>query len=121
MPCSYKRKDVSRIVLEVLRHIHDDPTIVESTVFGSQGINADAMFRSNYFFPIKISVEKVDCLIKKFSPSDCEQAKTVSDIVDAVWNDFKPDVTSALNIGEGAGAPVAKKAVQSARKSKAKR
>lgn len=81
MSCSHKRKDISRIVLEVLRHIHGDPTIVEATVFGAQGLNVDAMFRGSYFFPIKMSVEKVDCLIKKFSPADCEQAKAVSDIV----------------------------------------
>jgi hypothetical protein len=90
MACNYTRKDVSRLVLEVLRHIHDRPTIVEATVFGPQGINADPTFRRTYFFPIKMSVEKVDCILKSFSPSDCENANSVADIVDAVWDDLKP-------------------------------
>lgn len=104
MACSHTRKDVSRIVLEVLRHIHHDPTIVESSEFGSQGINADPTFRSTYFFPIKMSVETVECLIKKFSPADCEQAERVSDIVDAVWNDFKPSTPVALSVKKAARA-----------------
>ena len=89
MACSYKRKDVSGIVLEVLSHIHDDNTITEQRVFGPQGLNVDAMFKRTYFFPIKMSVEKVDCLLRTFSPSDCEKADRVKDIVDAVWNDLK--------------------------------
>lgn len=91
MACNYTRKDVSRLVLEVLRHIHDRPSIVEATVFGPQGINADAAFRRTYFFPIKMSVEKVDCILRNFSPADCENAETVGDIVDAVWDDLKPN------------------------------
>jgi hypothetical protein len=97
MPCSHTRKDVSRIVLEVIRHIHQDQSIVEASVFGPQGINADAMFRSTYFFPIKVSVEKIDCVLRKFSPADCENAESVGDIVDAVFDDLSsPAVTAVM-------------------------
>ena len=96
MPCSHTRLDVSRIVLEVIRHIQHDPTITEASVFGPQGINVDSTFRSTYFFPIKMSVEKVDCLIKHFSTSDCENAGTVGDIVDAVFNDFQLQAANAV-------------------------
>ena len=96
MPCSHTRKDVSRIVLEVIRHIHQDPTIVEASVFGPQGINADSMFRSTYFFPIKVSIEKVDCVLRRFSPADCENAGSVGDIVDAVFGDLSSPAVEAV-------------------------
>jgi hypothetical protein len=91
MPCSYTRLDVSIIVLGVLRHIHNLPSITEATIFGPQGLNVDDTFKSSYYNPIKMSVEKPDCILKNFSTSDCINASTVGDIVDAVWADFDPN------------------------------
>ena len=85
---SLSRRDVSRIVLGVLRHIHENPTIVEASVFGSQGINADATFRTSYFKPIRDGVTAGGCAIRTFSTADCERAETVADIVDAVFADL---------------------------------
>ena len=64
MAGSYTRKDVSGIVPDVLIHIHEDNTITEQRVFGPQGLNVDELFKRTYFFPIRMSVEKVDCLLQ---------------------------------------------------------
>ena len=91
MACNHTRKIVSGLVLNVIRDIQDDPSIIEVSVFGPQGINNDRQFRATYFTPIKTAVETGECRLKKFSSADCEKAKSVKDIVDAVWNDFKPE------------------------------
>jgi hypothetical protein len=120
MPCSHTRLDVSRIVLEVIRHIQNDPTITEASVFGPQGINVDSTFRSTYFFPIKMSVEKVDCLIKNFSTTDCENAGTVGDIVDAVFKDFQLQAASPAALAMAAVQP-SRVAIPSRKASKARK
>jgi len=91
MACNYTRKQASRLVLEVIRKIQHDNTITEATEFGPQGINNDPQFRSGYYDPIKLAVETNECRLNKFSPSDCANAETVADIVDAVWADFDPN------------------------------
>lgn len=89
MPCNLSRRDVSRIVLAVIRRIQRDPTIVEASIFGPQGINADAKFRSTYFSPIKDGIQAMgDCSIVSFSPADCETASSIADIVDAAFDDL---------------------------------
>ena len=109
MACSLTRRDVSGLVLDTIRRIHRDPSIVEATVFGPQGLNVDAMFRSTYFFPIKMTVERVDCILRQFSPADCENAETVRDIVDAVFDDLtrsnaSASVASIASFAQPAGA-----------------
>jgi hypothetical protein len=89
MPCNLTRLDVSRIVLRVIRDIQDDQTIVEASVFGSQGINNDPKFRTTYFGPIRNAVLNANgCATKTFSSADCARAETVADIVDAVFDDL---------------------------------
>lgn len=88
MPCNLIRRDVSRIVLGVIRHIQRDQTIVEASVFGSQGINADPKFRTTYFGPIRDGVLDAGCSTRTFSPADCASAENVADIVDAVFDDL---------------------------------
>ena len=89
MPCNLSRKDVSRIVLGVIRRIHGNPSIVEANGFGAQGINADAQFRTGYFADIRDGVAaRLGCSTRTFSPGDCENAETVADIVNAVFDDL---------------------------------
>ena len=121
MPCSHTRLDVSRIVLEVIRHIQNDPTITEASEFGPQGINVDSTFRGTYFFPIKMSVEKVDCLIKNFSTTDCENAGTVGDIVDAVFRDFQLQAANAVGPAMAAAVQPSSVAAKSRKASKARK
>ena len=96
MPCSHTRGDVSRIVLGVIRDIQEDQSIVEASVFGPQGINNTPEFRATYFEPIRDGIEGPGCVIDRFSPTDCENAGTVRDIVNAVWNDVRPEPMSAV-------------------------
>ena len=99
MPCSYSRDDVSGIVVDVLRQLHDDETITEESVF-SRDIKVDDFAKRLYYFPIKMSVEKIDCMLKEFSPDDCERARKVKSIVDAVWKDVRARRTKKLRIGK---------------------
>jgi hypothetical protein len=90
MPCNLTRRDVSRIVLGVIRHIQNDQTIVEASVFGSQGINADPTFRTTYFGPIRKAVLAANgCATQRFSSADCSRAESVAEIVDAVFDDLQ--------------------------------
>lgn len=90
MSCTYTRQDIADIVLGVIRSIQDDKTIVENSVFG-EDIIVDKFAKRLYAFPIKMSVDRFpDCILKKFGPNDCEKAKKVKDIVEAVWKEFKP-------------------------------
>lgn len=89
--CAYTRKQVSGLVIGVIQNIQHDNTITEASVFGPQGINNDPQFRSGYYDPIKLAVETSECRLTNFSPSDCANAETVGDIVDAVWADLDPD------------------------------
>ncbi|HXD34364.1 MAG TPA: hypothetical protein VN643_24815 [Pyrinomonadaceae bacterium] len=88
--CPLTRRDVSRLVLEVIRARQHDQTITEASIFGPQGINNDPEFRSTYFGPIKLAVEQGACRLTRFSPSDCENAGSVADIVNAVFADLNP-------------------------------
>ena len=88
MPCNLTRLDVSRIVLRVIRDIQRDQTIVEASVFGSQGINADPKFRTTYFGRIREAVLAAGCSTRTFSAADCARAENVADIVDAVFDDL---------------------------------
>jgi hypothetical protein len=90
MACNYTRQEISEIVVGVISDIENDATITEESEFSPQDINNDATFRSGYYDPIRMSVEKDGCLLTKFSPADCEKASSVGDIVNAVWKDVKP-------------------------------
>jgi hypothetical protein len=90
MSCHHTRQDVSDIVVGVIRGIEEDRTITENSVFGTD-IIVDKKYKRLYAFPIKRSVEIYPlCMLKKFGPDQCEKAKKVGDIVDAVWKEFKP-------------------------------
>jgi hypothetical protein len=91
MACTLTRKQVSILVLQVIGQIQHDDSITEATEFGPQGINNDAQFRTGYAGPIKLAVESPQCRLTNFSASDCANAETVGDIVDAVWADLDPD------------------------------
>jgi hypothetical protein len=82
------RQDVANVVLEVIRAIQNDNSIVEGSAFG-QDIIVDKLARRNYASPIvKLMGERFPVLTK-FGPDDCENASKVKDIVDAVWDDLK--------------------------------
>lgn len=85
------RQDVANVVLEVVRAIERDETIVESSTFG-QDIIVDKLARRTYASPIvKLMAERFpECVLTKFGPDDCANASRVRDIVDAIWNEVKP-------------------------------
>ena len=91
MACTITRQDVSNLVLEVIRAIQNDKTIVENTVFG-QDIIVDRLARRNYASPIVklIGQRFPECVLTRFGPDDCANANKVKDIVDAVSNELKP-------------------------------
>ena len=103
MPCNLTRRDVSRIVLDVIRGIQRDQTIVEATVFGPQGINNDPEFRATYFAPIRRAIEEnAECRIQRFKVSDCQNAGTVGDIVNAAFGDVRSRAVRAVALGVAA-------------------
>lgn len=80
---------MSAIVVDVLRRIHRDETITEHSVFG-EDIVVDEYLKRLYYYPIKVSVETIECRLTVFGPDACERARKVKSIVDAVWADLRP-------------------------------
>jgi hypothetical protein len=89
MACT--RQDVANVVLEVVRAIEGDETIVEGSTFG-QDIIVDKLARRNYASPIvRLMAERFpECALTRFGPDDCANASKVRDIVEAIWNEVKP-------------------------------
>lgn len=85
------RQDVANVVLEVVRAIESDGSIVEGSTFG-QDIIVDKLARRNYASPIvRLMAERFpECVLTRFGPDDCANASKVKDIVDAIWNEVKP-------------------------------
>jgi hypothetical protein len=90
MACTITRQDAVNVVLEVIRAIQNDKTIVENTVFG-EDIIVDKLARRNYASPIvQLMAQRFpECVLATFGPDDCANASKVKDIVDAVWNELK--------------------------------
>ena len=89
MPCTLKREDVSEIVVDILRNLHNDPSITEFSRFGIE-LMVDPFARATlYPPPITASIKQEGCILKTFGPTDCQKAQDVEDIVTAVWNDVK--------------------------------
>ena len=91
MACDYTKQEVEDIIVSVFRKIQKDNTITRSSRFGSgKEIDIDRFAKRLYCFAIKQSVDRVpDCIVKKLTPSKCEQATTVGEIVDAVCDELK--------------------------------
>ena len=91
MACTATRQDVSDVVTEVISAFHNDPTVVEATVFG-RDLLVDKLTRRSYAALITtlLSQRFPDCVPGTFGPDDCANAGKVKDIVDALWNDVKP-------------------------------
>lgn len=87
--CSYTRDEVSSLILEVFRSQFHTSNIHEDTELGDDGLGADEVAKGFLFFPIKMSVEKVNCTFKQFSPEVCRRADTVGDLVDAAFADLQ--------------------------------
>ena len=86
MPCSLTKAEVSAIILDVLRSLHKMPQITEGTMFGRDLI-VDDLAKEMYFFPIKMSVERVGCVLgKKFTMTSCRKATTVGALVKSVFD-----------------------------------
>jgi hypothetical protein len=85
------RQDVADIVLEVIRAIEGDGSIVEASTFG-QDIIVDKLARRNYASPIvRLMAERFpECALTRFGPDDCANASRVGDVVNAVWNEVRP-------------------------------
>lgn len=87
MACSFSRQDVSDIVIEVIEQTLGKQFVTEQSEFDQDlGIDSDA--QALLFFPIKMSVEKVGCMLTKFNAQTCQKANKVGDIVDAICKDF---------------------------------
>jgi hypothetical protein len=77
---------VSKTVVDVLRQLHKMPSITEGTVFG-RDLVVDDFAKELYFFPIKMSVERVGCVLgKKFTPAACRKAATVRALANAAFD-----------------------------------
>lgn len=87
MACSYSRDEVSEIVIEAIEQLLGKQFVTEESEF-DEDLGIDDAAKGLLFFPIKMSVEKVGCLVKKFNSQTCQKAKTVGDIVDAICKDF---------------------------------
>jgi hypothetical protein len=87
MACSFTRQDVSDIVIEVLEQLLGKKFITEQSQF-DEDLGVDDTAKALLFFPIKMSVEKVGCMLKKFNSQTCQKAKVVGDVVDAISKDF---------------------------------
>lgn len=85
------RQDVADVVLEVIRAIEGDGSIVEASTFG-QDIIVEKLARRNYASPIvSLMAERFpECALTNFGPDDCANAGRVGDIVNAIWNEIKP-------------------------------
>jgi hypothetical protein len=89
MMCSYTREEVTALILEVFRSQFGTMNIHEDTPLGDDGLGADGDAKGFFFFPIKMSVEKVNCTFKQFSPETCRRAETVGEIIDAAFSDLQ--------------------------------
>ena len=49
----------------------------------------DTITKGLDYYPIKITIERYDCVLTGFSPDVCRAARRVRDIVNAVWKDVK--------------------------------
>lgn len=85
-----ERKDISDLVLKVIQGWHFDSEITEDTDF-SIDIPIDPGAKSLYYYPIRLKLEELGYEFFSFSPKDCEEAETIGDIVDAVWEDLNPN------------------------------
>lgn len=83
------RSDVAELVIGVVQGWHFDIQITEDTDF-SIDIPIDTRTKGLYYYAIRIKLEKLGYEFNHFSPKDCEEAKTIRDIVDAVWEDLNP-------------------------------
>lgn len=89
------RKDVSKAVVKVIQGWHFDTAISEETEFGSD-LPIDNKAKGLYYHAIRISLEKEGYDICNFNPEDCEAARTIGDIVDAVWDDVNPESKTVM-------------------------
>lgn len=86
MACSLTKAEVSKIVVDVLRQLHKMPNITEGTVFG-RDLVVDDFAKEMYFFPVKMSVERVGCILgKKFTPATCRKAVSVGALAKAAFD-----------------------------------
>ncbi|MFN2480865.1 MAG: hypothetical protein ABR554_05300 [Pyrinomonadaceae bacterium] len=91
MACGYTRSEIEKIVVGVYRGVLNDPTLTKSSRFGIDNeIPIDKFAKRLFVFPIKNSVDRIpDCIVKKLTPSKCEKAKIINDVIDALCAEFK--------------------------------
>jgi len=89
MPKQPARKDVSEAVIKVIQGWHFDTLITEETDFEID-IPIDRKAKSLYYYAIRLKLEKLGYDFTDFKPEDCEEARTIGDIVDSVWADINP-------------------------------
>ncbi len=81
--CKLKRIDISKIVVEFVRS-QDFPNAVEESDFEND-VPVDAETRAGWADPIVKGIVAAGCQPEGFGPTDCENAETVGDIVDAAF------------------------------------
>jgi len=89
------RKDVSEAVVQVIQGWHFDLHITEETDFEID-IPIDNKAKGLYYYAIRIKLEKAGYEFSTFKPEDCENARTIRDIVNAVWDDLNPESRNVM-------------------------
>ena len=85
--CHMTRDDVSRLVVTFVRD-QGFAAATEANNF-SVDVPVDGTTRRGWAAPIRKRVFTAGCDPKGFGPADCEQAKTVGAIADALFKDLK--------------------------------
>ena len=84
-----KRQDVSDIVLDITRRLHFNPNLTEESQYDDIEITSDKGVKDLYYYALRRSLEHRGYTFTNFKPEDCVNAKTIRDVVDAVWGDVK--------------------------------
>jgi hypothetical protein len=85
--CHMTRDDVSRLVVSFVRD-QGFPAATETSNF-SVDVPVDGVTRRGWAAPIRKRTFTAGCDPKGFGPADCEQAKKVGTIVDALFKVLK--------------------------------
>jgi len=85
--CHMTRDDVSRLVVLFVRD-QGFPAATEASNF-SVDVPVDGITRRGWAAPIRKRVFAAGCDPKGFSPGDCEQAKKVGAIADALFKELQ--------------------------------
>ena len=82
------RDDVSNIVVGVVRDMEQDPSVTEPTRF-EEDLRVDDAAKRGYFPPVHRQITEAGGKLTSTKAADFENADTVGEIVDTVWQDVQ--------------------------------